>query len=261
MHEFQKLIPALIDIAQQAGKAIMEVYSNAADQQGLSFKSDSSPLTEADKQSNDIICAGLSRISPDIMIISEENKEIDYAQRKQVSLCWLVDPLDGTKEFVNRNGDFTVNIALVKDGKSILGVVFAPAWNEMFYGLEGYGAFQVIGDEHVPLKAASYQSSDKNLTIVCSRSHLNTATQDFLDQYTEPNTVSRGSAYKFLLLAAGKAHVYPRLAPTMEWDTAAAHIILEEAGGSIFNPETGISLQYNKESLINPNFVARGIES
>lgn len=259
MTNYAALIPELLRIAQDAGEAIMQVY-NGADQ-GLVFKADDSPLTEADRQANAIICAGLERISPDILIISEENKILDYDIRRKASTCWLVDPLDGTKEFVKRNGDFTVNIALVEQGQPIMGVVFAPAWDELYYAAKGQGAFQVIGDEHIRLQAASYSAQDSGLTIVCSRSHLNEATQAFLDTYRQPQLASRGSAFKFLLLAAGKAHVYPRLAPTMEWDTAAAHIILEEAGGTIINPETGKSLEYNKESLINPNFVARGKES
>ncbi|MEM9992218.1 MAG: 3'(2'),5'-bisphosphate nucleotidase CysQ, partial [Bacteroidota bacterium] len=193
-------------------------------------------------------------------IISEENKAISYEERRHFQTAWLVDPLDGTKEFIKRNGEFTVNIALIHEQRVVLGVVYTPVTKQMSWAVKDGGAFQmdVSTNDVQQLKAASFKMDDVNLGVVCSRSHLNEATQAFVDQLDAPQRVPKGSSLKFLILANGEAHLYPRLAPTMEWDTGAAQIILEEAGGSIIDQETQTPLLYNKENLRNPYFVAYG---
>ena len=256
-NKIKKHIEQLIDIAYEAGKAILDIYDS--NDMGIESKSDESPLTKADKAANEIICAGLAKITPDIPIISEENKEIPFHQRKDYEYLWMVDPLDGTKEFIKKNGEFTVNIALIHNQRSIAGVVYAPVLDNMYYAIDGEGAYIIEDDEQVPLVANKYQKTDSQLKVVCSRSHLNDATQAFVDDYNNPELIAKGSSLKFLILAEGGAELYPRLAPTMEWDTAAAHVILNESGGQISQPN-GEPLLYNKENLLNPHFIATANE-
>ncbi len=244
-------------IAKIAGDVILKIYNEADDFQ-IQQKDDNSPLTMADKAANDVICEGLEKLNVQYPIISEENKSIDYDVRKNYDYYWLVDPLDGTKEFIKRNGEFTVNIALVHNQRPVLGVVYAPVLEEMYYAVKGEGAFIEKGDATEKLSASTFTKSDKNLGVVCSRSHLNDLTQQFVDELDEPNLVATGSSLKFLILAKGTAHLYPRLAPTMEWDTGAAQIVLEEAGGKVLQAENGEPLLYNKENLLNPFFIAEG---
>lgn len=252
-----ELAKEVVKIARRAGQAVLEIYENARDFE-IERKADNSPLTLADKAANEIICTSLEKLPVQFPIVSEENKEIPYATRKTFEYHWLVDPLDGTKEFLKRNGEFTVNIALVHRQRVALGVVYTPVCDEMFWGVKNEGAFHYIGETEKKLLAADFQLSDPHLKIVCSRSHLNRETQDFIAQFRQPNLVSKGSSLKFLILAKAEAHLYPRLAPTMEWDTAAAHIILEEAGGKVIDEQTKQPLVYNKENLKNPHFVAYG---
>lgn len=251
------LAKEVVKIAKKAGDAIMKIYDNSIDFQ-VQHKSDQSPLTIADQTANDIICAELENLPQKFPIISEENKSIDYQTRQRYTHYWLVDPLDGTKEFIKRNGEFTVNIALVENQSPVLGVVYAPVLDEMYYAVKNKGAFVIKEKLTKPILAATFSKKDKQLGIVCSRSHLNEATQSFVDQFDQPHLVAQGSSLKFLILAKGEAHLYPRLAPTMEWDTAAAQIILEEAGGKVLHAETQKPLLYNKENLLNPFFIASG---
>jgi 3'(2'), 5'-bisphosphate nucleotidase len=244
----------LLKIAVDAGRAILEVYEG--ENFGIERKGDDSPLTIADQKANDIICAGLSTLYPEIPIISEENKEVAYWIRKDYDYFWLVDPLDGTKEFIKRNGEFTVNIALIKKDKVVGGIVYTPVSDDLYYAYLNKGSFHIKASQTSRLVANEFAMRDEGLRIVCSRSHLNEGTQKFIDDLKEPTLVSKGSSLKFLILASGEAELYPRLAPTMEWDTAAAHIILQEAGGQVINNETGEPLTYNKEVLRNPYFVA-----
>ncbi len=244
------------DIAKAAGDAIMKIYGTEDFQ--VETKGDESPLTIADKTANGIICEGLEKLSVQYPIVSEENKAISYEVRKDFEYNWLVDPLDGTKEFIKRNGEFTVNIALIKNGKPVLGVVYAPVMDEMYYAADGEGAYIVKDGQTEQLKAPAFKMSDAGLGVVASRSHLNEETQAFLDNMNEPQIVPKGSSLKFLILAKGGAHVYPRIAPTMEWDTGAAHVVLAEAGGKVIQYESKENLQYNKENLLNPYFVAYG---
>lgn len=252
-----KVIAQVAKIAKDAGDKIMEIYQDV-DNFNVEQKDDNSPLTRADKEANKIICDGLEKLAIQWPIISEENKEIPYAERKDFEYCWMVDPLDGTKEFIKRNGEFTVNIALLHKNKSIAGVVYAPVIDEMYTAVKSDGAWVEQKGSRKRIAATYYHPEEKALGIVCSRSHLNDTTKAFIDKYDEPLTVAKGSSLKFLVLACGDAQVYPRLAPTMEWDTAAAHIILEEAGGTIVKADNGEPLEYNKEDLLNPHFIAYG---
>lgn len=252
---YNDLIPALCQIATDAGAAILEIYKDC---EGIEIikKADDSPLTAADQASNAVICAGLKKLPIQYPIISEENKAVAYETRKNYDYYWLVDPLDGTKEFIKRNGEFTVNIALVHQGKVVLGIVYAPVLDELYWASQGKGAFLKKDGTTNPIHAPKFTLQDKGINVVCSRSHLNEETKAFIEELNEPNLVSKGSSLKFLLLATGQAHLYPRIAPTMEWDTAAAQIVLEEAGGKVLQYNTTDAVVYNKENLLNPYFVA-----
>lgn len=255
--QIKKHIEQLIDIAYEAGKAIQEIYHSG--DLGIESKSDESPLTKADKAANDIICNGLNKITPDIPVVSEENKEVPYEIRKEFEYFWMVDPLDGTKEFIKKNGEFTVNIALIHNQKSIAGVVYAPDLDLMYYAIKGEGAYVIEDNEQAPLLANKFNTTDPHLRLVCSRSHLNDETQAFVNNYSKPKLIPKGSSLKFLIIAHGGAELYPRLAPTMEWDTAAAHIILTESGGKMYQTD-GSPVLYNKENLFNPHFIATANE-
>lgn len=259
MIEWKELAQEVRDIARRAGDVIMEIYRQD-ETLNVELKSDESPLTQADRAANTLICTALLQLEPAFPIISEENKTVPYEERKDYEYYWLVDPLDGTKEFIKRNGEFTVNIALIHQQRPTLGVVYAPVPDEMYWAYTGGGAWLQIGagEEHQPLGCHKFCMTDNGLKVVCSRSHLNTDTQSFIDALQAPEKVARGSSLKFLLLAKGDAHVYPRLGPTMEWDTAAAQIIVEEAGGKVIDKTTEAPLRYNKENLLNPHFIAYG---
>lgn len=251
-------INKLTNIAITAGEHILEIYQSFADNQNIEYKSDHSPLTLADTGSNNIICEFLSKNYPDIPVISEENKEIPYPVRKNFTQFWLIDPLDGTKEFISRNGEFTVNIALIHNESPVLGIVYAPYLNQLFYAIKGEGAFAVVEGKVKILQVNSFSLSDENLVIVASRSHANEETRQYIGKFKNPITTSMGSSLKFMLIAKGEAHLYPRTGPTMEWDTAAAQCIVEEAGGSVTDFYSGKRLVYNKENLLNPYFLASG---
>ncbi len=244
----------LLEIARSAGEAIIEIY-NTGDF-SVEAKADDSPLTIADKTANDIICAGLEKLSKRYPIISEENKLVDYEERSAYEYYWLVDPLDGTKEFIKKNGEFTVNIALIHNQTPVMGIVYAPVLQEMYWAVKGEGAYLASDGKEQKLSANEFTNADSGLRVVCSRSHLNEETQAFVDELESPELVAKGSSLKFLILAKGDAELYPRIAPTMEWDTAAAQIVLEEAGGSVKIYGTDDPVIYNKKDLLNPYFVA-----
>ncbi len=253
-----KVLDLLKEIAREAGSKILSVYESK-DEQKIIYKEDESPLTLADKLSNEHIITKLQENFPQVKIISEENKTVSTEERQSYDCYWLVDPLDGTKEFIKRNGEFTVNIALVNKNTPVLGVIYVPVQDIMYWASYQEGAYKQEGKkEPQKIQAASFQKEDKGLFLVCSRSHLNEETKNFLAQFIEPQTVSMGSSLKFMLVAEGKAHVYPRLAPTMEWDTAAAQIIVEEAGGKVLAFPEKTPLVYNKNSLRNPSFLVYG---
>ncbi|MBR9922753.1 MAG: 3'(2'),5'-bisphosphate nucleotidase CysQ [Bacteroidetes bacterium] len=249
----------VMNIAKAAGDAILKVYEEEADW-NVETKADNSPLTRADRESNTVICDGLKALVGlhQYPIISEENKTVEYVERKNYSRYWLVDPLDGTKEFIKRNGEFTVNIALIEDQQPILGVVYIPVKEEMYWAAKGLGAWKIADGKETRLEAATFSEEDTNLRLVCSRSHLSAETEDYVNRFKDPVLVSRGSSLKFLILATGEAHIYPRLAPTMEWDTAAAQVVLEEAGGKVMQWDADMPVLYNKENMLNPWFIAYG---
>jgi 3'(2'), 5'-bisphosphate nucleotidase len=248
------VVHEVVIIAKEAGDAILQIYNQP--EFHIENKADSSPLTEADRQANEIICRSLLEKYPDIPIISEENKMESYNIRKEYQMCWMVDPLDGTKEFIHRNGDFTVNIALIREGEPVLGVVYQPVNGDLYYADKETGAFSTKNGITSALKTTPFSIHEKGLKVVASRSHLNEETAEFIQKLSEPALVTRGSSLKFLLLASGEADIYPRLAPTSEWDTAAAQCILMVAGGVVINVEDGNPMVYNKPSLLNPSFIA-----
>ena len=268
------LIAHAIQAAVDAGKAILDVYQSDFH---VEYKADESPLTLADKKAHDIISKQLAMF--DIPLLSEEGKTIPYATRKEWETLWIVDPLDGTKEFVKRNGEFTVNIALVSAGRPVLGVVFAPVREMLYFALQGLGAYKMdkadaiiamcahlsnttpSGDDltkhSTPLPLE--QTGHAPYTIVGSRSHATEALEDFVDQkrreFGTVDFIPAGSSLKLCLVAEGRADIYPRLAPTMEWDTAAGHAVVECAGARIYNHFSGKPIHYNKEDLLNPWFI------
>ncbi|MCK9372263.1 MAG: 3'(2'),5'-bisphosphate nucleotidase CysQ [Sulfuricurvum sp.] len=245
----------IIAIARKAGEAIMEIYAKDFT---VDYKEDSSPLTEADQRANEIIVEGLNGLSVQLPILSEEGKMIDYDDRKEWGYFWMVDPLDGTKEFIKKNDEFTVNIALIYKNVPILGVVYAPALNEMYWAKKGEGAFK----NGISLPLQTNQNPEKLLRIVASKSHLSPETQEYIDTLSETTEriecVSKGSSLKLCMVAEGSADIYPRLAPTMEWDTAAADAIVRESGKMTFGYPDETAVVYNKENLLNPWFVVKG---
>jgi 3'(2'), 5'-bisphosphate nucleotidase len=246
----------LLEIAKtaslEAGVEILKIYETG--DFGIESKSDNSPLTMADKASHNIIVKHLQQT--ELPILSEEGKSIGYAERKDWEYFWMVDPLDGTKEFTQKNGQFTVNIALIHQGKVILGVVYPPVWAKLYFAIQGEGAYVQEGENTKPLWTEGKQNPASEITkILASKSHFNKETEDFIAQYPNAELVNIGSSLKFIWVAEGKAHIYPRIAPTMEWDTAAAQIIVEEAGGKVLQYESQTPVVYNKENLLNPYFV------
>ncbi|MCS6973342.1 MAG: 3'(2'),5'-bisphosphate nucleotidase CysQ [Cyclobacteriaceae bacterium] len=246
------LLQVAMDAAAKACREILTVYH--ADDFDTELKHDNSPLTLADKISHEVILNHLQ--STGIPILSEEGKDIPYDIRKSWEFLWLVDPLDGTKEFLNRNGEFTVNIALIREQQPVLGVVAVPAGGEVYFGGQGIGAFvRRNGADTVLHKRNPVDLKHTGLRIVASRSHLDNDTRAFIESLNNAEVVSRGSSLKFMMLAEGLADVYPRFAPTMEWDTAAAHAIIRQIGIKVINRATRQELHYNKPDLRNPSFL------
>jgi len=256
-----------IQAAIQAGEAIMEVYGSG--DFGVESKSDESPLTLADKKAHEIIMGVLDQ--SEIPVLSEEGSHIPFDDRENWPRFWLVDPLDGTKEFISKNGEFTVNIALVKEGLCSFGVVLAPALNELYVGIPDRGAFRCRNQKNFdqPLdyllqfsdRLPVEDPSDLQFRVVASRSHFNKETKDYVNSLDtkgkEISLVNKGSSLKLCMVASGEADIYPRLGPTMEWDTAAAHAVVKASGKNVYRVDTGKELQYNKENLLNPYFVVK----
>nr|WP_179344629.1 dTDP-4-dehydrorhamnose reductase [Winogradskyella ursingii] len=253
-----------IKAALDAGKAIMKIYDSEI---AVEYKDDKSPLTEADKNANAVINSYLR--NTEFPIISEENKQTDYSIRKTWETCWIVDPVDGTKEFIKRNGEFTVNIALVKNGQPVLGVIYVPVTKTLYVGnVEEKQAFKKVLDSHdmeiskifETVESLNKSNSAKSkIRVVGSRSHMNQETLDYVEdlkaQKNNVEIVSKGSSLKFCLIAEGEADIYPRFAPTMEWDTAAGQAICNAVGVQVISKETNKPLLYNKENLLNPWFI------
>lgn len=243
-----------IQAATLASNKILEVYHSGDFQ--AEAKGDNSPLTLADRMAHEAIVSILQQTP--FPVLSEEGKSIPFEERKNWEYFWLVDPLDGTKEFLKRNGEFTVNIALIHEGRPVMGVVVVPVTGDVFYATEGVGAFVKRGERIQTLpKRDKINLQETGLRIVASRSHMSDETKNFIDSLNAPTLVSKGSSLKFMLLAEGEADVYPRYAPTMEWDTAAAHAIVNAVGLEVLEYGKTTHLKYNKENLLNPYFLVR----
>ena len=230
----------------------MNVYAQDFD---VYEKQDSSPLTEADLASHKLITAALAALTPDVPVLSEESAALPWEVRRTWQRYWLVDPLDGTKEFVKRNGEFTVNIALIEDHAPVLGVVYAPVLDALYWAVKGEGAWRDDG-EVKRLEPLKFPGENGVWKVVGSRSHGSAAFDTFANQFERVEAVPMGSSLKFCLVAAGAAHLFPRFGPTSEWDTAAGQCVVEAGGGMVYNLETGEPLRYNtKASLLNPHFL------
>ena len=255
----------IINVAVLAGKKILEVYG---EEFSVEIKEDNSPLTMADKASNDVITKVLEETN--IPVLSEEGKLIPYEERSGWENLWIVDPLDGTKEFVKRNGEFTVNIALVSNHKPVLGIIYVPVLKTFYFADMELGAYKIdeISVDHVfntleeiteKAKKLPLKQGDRKYTIVGSRSHMSAETEEFIQKIKankgEIDFISKGSSLKLCQVAEGAADIYPRFAPTMEWDTAAGQAIVEISGGKVYETESKKALLYNKESLLNPWFI------
>ena len=247
----EDVMKQLLPIARAAGDAIMAIYSCGST--AVRHKEDASPVTEADLAAHRVLATGLVVLLPDCPVVSEEDSASQLYRRNR-GVFWLIDPLDGTKEFIARNGEFTVNIALIEDGRCTLGVVYAPAIDALYWGGAGRGAFRCIGAQTVAIKVAAPKAGNIS-RVVASKSHLNEATQAMIDRLGEVNLIQAGSSLKFCRVAEGAADIYPRLAPTCEWDTAAAQAVLEGAGGVVVDLQ-GMSLWYGKPDVLNPSFIA-----
>lgn len=252
----KELMQIAIDAATEAGKEIIKIYEDPSQDFGIERKADNSPLTLADKTAHHYIVHHL--LPTNIPILSEEGAHLPYNERKNWERLWVVDPLDGTKEFIKRNGEFTVNIALVENGVPVLGVIYVPVTQTLYAGNVAEGAWCVKNATRIQLPL---DSARKNFTVVASRSHLSKETEDYIQQMKEQHEdvqlVSSGSSLKICLVAEGSADVYPRFAPTMEWDTAAGDAIARAAGKTVTNAETGLPLTYNKADLLNPWFIVK----
>lgn len=264
--DLEKKLQIALEAGLQAGEAILGIYGK--DHFEMTRKADRSPLTEADRDAHDIISSLLSATG--IPVLSEEGREISWAERSVWKHFWLVDPLDGTKEFIRRNGEFTVNIALIEDGRPVLGIIYAPVDDLMYAGRAGKGAWKIGNASRLAGRTETYMAEAERLpremtrreyTVVASRSHINPKTRAFIRtmrrQHPALETLSRGSALKFCLVAEGAADVYPRFGPTWEWDTGAGHAIAEAAGCrvSVWNQDR--PLLYNKQELLNPWFIVQ----
>lgn len=259
-----ELLKIAIEAALEAGKVIMEIYET--DDFGIDMKSDNSPLTKADIASHNVILSYLEKTG--IPVLSEEGKNIPYEERKDWMKLWIVDPIDGTKEFIKRNGEFTVNIALIENNIPVLGVVLTPALNELYFASKEIGSFKVntlgiddlsqlkVKAEKLPLK-----SDRLTYTVVASRSHMSPETEEFITELEKEhgaiNTITKGSSLKLCMVAEGQADCYPRFAPTMEWDTAAGQTICMYAGFSVIDWSTKKEMIYNRENLLNNWFLVK----
>lgn len=249
--DLTKLVEIAKEAAIEAGKVIIDIYESG--DFSIEAKADNSPLTLADRAAHNKIVAFLEKTG--IPILSEEGRDIPYSERKDWEYFWMLDPLDGTKEFIKKNGEFTVNIALIYRGESILGVVYPPVLNELYWGIKGEGSFKQVKNDIEKLSVSRKPLTESFLKVVASRSHMSSETENYLKKLSEPKIVSKGSSLKFLLVASGEADIYPRFGPTMEWDTAAAHVIVTEAGGLVTLEDEINPLSYNKENLLNPYFI------
>ena len=254
LNDFVKLIKI-------CNKVILDIYKQDFE---INFKNDNSPITAADLKSNEIIVDYLNILNKKLTnetkdsfcIISEESKNMNYVERKNYNYTWLVDPIDGTKEFLKKNGEFTVNIGLCYLGVPIFGIVSIPVKDEIYYGTEGLGSYKIDKDNQITeLKIKEKDFNKENLNIIASKSHLNNETLDYIKQFKNYNLLNVGSSIKLLYVAEGIADIYPRYAPTSEWDTCASHAVVKYAGGKVINTNNKEELIYNKENILNPYFL------
>lgn len=269
MTNYSNYLYIAIRAAIDAGKSIMDIYTDPEMDFEIEIKADNSPLTKADKASNSFITRALS-VTP-FPILSEEGKEIPFKERSKWRTFWLIDPLDGTKEFIKRNGEFTVNIALVENGVPVLGVIYVPVRKELYFAADSIGAYKYTGIDidNQPSMEEMKKGANKlpislahqGVVVVASRSHQSEATTEYINNLRKqgrPVTqISSGSSLKICLVAEGSADIYPRFAPTMEWDTAAGHAIARAAGCDIYHIDEKTPLRYNKEDLHNPWFIVK----
>ncbi|MFV0587434.1 3'(2'),5'-bisphosphate nucleotidase CysQ [Bacteroides reticulotermitis] len=264
----QKYLFTAICAALKAGEKILSIYNDPTSDFEIERKADNSPLTIADRKAHEVIATILDETP--FPVLSEEGKHLDYSIRREWNTLWIVDPLDGTKEFIKRNGEFTVNIALVRDGVPIAGVIYLPVKQDLYFASDSVGAYKLAGitrpEEGATIeswieKASRLPRKEKHAfpVVVASRSHLSPETEEYIEllrqKHGDVQLVSSGSSIKICLVAEGKADVYPRFAPTMEWDTAAGHAIARAAGMEIYQTSEKRPLRYNKENLLNPWFI------
>lgn len=250
-----KLLVEVRSAVAEAGAEILAIYADPS-RFDTEHKEDDSPLTAADVAANRLLVSRLQELTPSIPILSEESKQAAWSERRHWTDCWVVDPLDGTKEFLKRNDEFTVNVALVRDNKPILGVVYAPALQRWYYATRDDGAWRQDGQK-APMKIAVRDKvADRPWQVVGSRSHNTPEVDAFIERLGEAEMLAMGSSLKLCLVADGSADLYPRLGPTSEWDTCAAQAVVEQAGGHVLDAGTGEPLTYNaRESILNPHFI------
>lgn len=250
MIPLNSLVCRALSVADQTGAEVMKIYQTDFE---VNFKADESPITAADLAAHRVIDQALAELSPDIPVLSEEAAAIPWSTRRHWHRFWLVDPIDGTRDFTQRSGEFTVNIALIEHGEPVLGVVTAPALGEAFWGVKGEGAWKREADGRVRRLSVVVPPARKR--VVASKNHLNDDTRAFIESLGDHELVQAGSSLKFCRIAEGRADIYPRLGPTCEWDTGAAHAVLSAAGGKVTRLD-GSPLRYGKEDVLNPHFIA-----
>ncbi|MDA5193163.1 3'(2'),5'-bisphosphate nucleotidase CysQ [Govanella unica] len=256
MPDTTRWLAPLEQIARDAGAAIMEIYAHEI---AVRQKDDLSPVTDADEAAERIILAGLKLLDPDTPVVAEESMNAGQGPAEHGTRFWLVDPLDGTKEFIRRHGEFTVNIALIEDGRPTLGVVYAPAIGSLYLGAVGHGATKILDSDRTTRLPITAREGDRTgLVAVASKSHRTPGTNVFLDRLPIAESRAAGSSLKFCLVAEGAADIYPRIGPTMEWDTAAGHAVLAAAGGRVVTLD-GVDLDYGKPDYRNPDYYAYGL--
>lgn len=252
-----QLLKPVVALVKQAGQRILEIYGSDFQ---VDMKQDQSPLTKADLAANECLIAGLTALRPSHPVISEESEMVPYKDRRAWKTCWVIDPLDGTKEFIKRNGEFTVNVALIFEHQPVLGVVYAPVPDLCYFAAEGCGAYKQVGIA-TPTLIRVKDRLNSHITVVGSRSHQSVPLMLYLSRLGDHQLRPMGSSLKLCLVAEGAADIYPRIGPTSEWDTAAAHCIVNEAGGRVTDLK-GEELHYNaRETLLNPSFLAFGDKS
>ncbi|WP_420554963.1 3'(2'),5'-bisphosphate nucleotidase CysQ [Neptuniibacter marinus] len=255
MNNLETYSKPINELSRKAGQAVMDIYDKDF---AIYDKSDSSPLTEADLAAHTLLVKGLNALTPNTPVLSEESNEEEKQDRFSWTTYWLIDPLDGTKEFIKKNGEFTINVALIENGEPVFGVVYAPAIDVLYWGAKGEGAFKQEGDQQpTAISVAKVPTVNTGWKVVGSRSHQSEEFKQFMEKLPEADIIAMGSSLKLCLVAEGKADLYPRLGLTSEWDTAAAHAVVLAAGGQVLSAEDMKPLIYNsrKDTLLNPHFI------